>query len=231
MEATHTHVGKEKPLFYQENKHLFEKFQHKVINITVDDFSYKYPNINIENKEQWINERFQRDCISRGLNKLSLHNNDVITITDADEIPNPRILEQIKNNDIVIDINIIELDLYYFNLESKLNHQWLNSKILTFKKYNELNITCDKIRFYSCPIIKNGGWHLSYFGNEKFIKNKLENFAHQEYNKVEFTNENIIKENIKNKNDLFNRPTNMISIPIEENKNLPPNYNIYFKDY
>ena len=123
---------------------------------------------------------------------------------------------------------LLKLDLDYLSIYI----QCLNSKILTFKKYNELNVNCDKIRFYSCPIIKNGGWHLSYFGNEKFIKNKLENFGHQEYNKVEFTDENIIKENIKNKNDLFNRPNNkIISIPIKENKNLPPDYDIYLKSF
>ena len=47
------------------------------------------------------------------------------------------------------------MDLYYNNLNSKMDHQWYHSKILTFQKYNELNIGCDKIRFYSCPIIKN----------------------------------------------------------------------------
>ena len=71
VESTHSFVGKEKPLFYQENKHLFEKFNHKIIHIIVDDFPHKYPNIDFEKKEQWINERFQRDCISRGIDKLS----------------------------------------------------------------------------------------------------------------------------------------------------------------
>lgn len=120
VEATHTHVGKEKPLFYQENKYLFEKFNNKIIHIIVDDFPYKYPNINIKEEEQWINEKFQRNCISRGLDKLSLQNNDFITITDLDEIPNPKILEQIKNNKIIVDINILEMDFYYYNLNSNL---------------------------------------------------------------------------------------------------------------
>ena len=229
VEATHTHVGKEKPLFYQENKDLFEKFNHKIIHIIVDDFPHKYPNINIENDEQWFNERFQRNCISQGLDMLSLQNNDIITITDLDEIPNPKILEQIKNKDIEIDINILELDFYYYNLNSKMDHQWQHSKILTFQKYNELNITCDNIRFYSCSIIKNAGWHLSYFGDEKFVKNKLENFGHQEYNKVELTDENLIKKRINNGKDLFDRHINIINIPIETNDNLPPDYDIYLK--
>ena len=90
---------------------------------------------------------------------------------------------------------------------------------------------CDKIRFYNCPIIKNAGWHLSYFGNEKFIKNKLENFSHQEFNKVEFTDEKLIKERINNGNDLFDRPTSIITIPIEDNDNLPPDYNVYLHQF
>ena len=231
VEATHTHVGKEKPLFYKENKQLFEKFNHKIIHIIVDDFPHKYPNIDFEKEEQWINERYQRDCISRGLDKLSLQINDVITITDLDEIPNPKILEQIKTDEIIVDINIIEMDFYYYNLNSKMDHLWHHAKMFTFKKYNELNIECDKIRFYNCPIIKNAGWHLSYFGNEKFIKNKLENFSHQEYNKSEFTDETLIEQRINDGKDLFDRPTKLIHINIEDNDNLPPYYDIYLTNF
>ena len=231
VESTHTFVGKEKQLFYQENKHLFEKFNHKIIHIIVDDFPYKYPNISIEKDQQWTNERFQRNCISRGIDKLNLNNQDIITITDLDEIPNPNVLEQIKNNIISIDVNIPEMDFYYYNLHSKMDHKWYHSKIISFKKYNELNITCEQIRFYNCPIIKNGGWHLSYFGNEQFIKNKLENFAHQGLNINLFTNQEKIQNRIKNTQDLFDRPTKLIYIPIEDNENLPPKYEQYLTHF
>ena len=50
VEATHTHVGKDKPLFYQENKELFTEFNHKIIHIVVEDLPHKYPDINIENR-------------------------------------------------------------------------------------------------------------------------------------------------------------------------------------
>lgn len=232
VESTHTHVGKEKPLFYAENKHLFDKFNHKIIHIIVDDFPYKYPNISIEKDQQWTNERFQRNCISRGIDKLNLNNQDVITIADLDEILNPNVLEQIKNNDIIIDVYKPEMDLYYYNLHSKFVDKWYHSKIISFKKYKELNITCDQLRFYNCPAIKNGGWHLSYFGNEQFIKNKLENFTHQEFNKVEFTDEKLIEQRIKNGLDLFNRSNNnIIRLEIENNDNLPPKYDIYLKSF
>ena len=38
VEATHTHVGNPKPLFFQENKELFAPYLHKIIHIVVDDF-------------------------------------------------------------------------------------------------------------------------------------------------------------------------------------------------
>ena len=230
VESTHTHVGKEKTLFYNENKHLFEKFNHKIIHIIVDDFPHKYPNININKEEQWVNEKFQRNCISRGIDKLNLNNEDIITIMDVDEIPNPKILTQIKMNNN-LSINILEMDFYYYNLNSKMDHKWYHSKILTFKKYIELNITCDNIRFFNCPIIHNGGWHLSYFGNEKFIKNKLENFTHQEFNKIEFTDEEHIKTRIKNGQDLFDRSNKICYININDNTNLPPEYDNYLTHF
>jgi beta-1,4-mannosyl-glycoprotein beta-1,4-N-acetylglucosaminyltransferase len=227
VEATYTHVGKVKPLFYQENKHLFEKFNHKIIHVIVDDFPHKYPNINIEKEEQWINEKFQRSCISRGMDKLNINGKDIITITDLDEIPNPKVLELMKNNSIEVSINILEMDFYYYNLNSKMDHLWHHSKILTFEKYNALNIGCDKIRFFSCPIVKNAGWHLSYFGDEKFIKNKIENFGHQELNIDLFTNQEKIQNRIKNIQDLFDRPTKLIYLNIKDNDNLPPLFETY----
>ena len=233
VEATHTHIGKEKPLFYQENKQLFEKFNHKIIHIIVDDFPHKYPNIDFEKNEQWNNEKFQRNCISRGLDKISLQSNDVITITDLDEIPNPKILEQIKNNEIIVDMNILDLEFYYYNLNSKMDSKWPLSKIITFQKYKEMGLSCEQIRQnMSFKIIENAGWHLSYFGDEKFIKNKIQNFAHQEYNSDNFTDENNIKERIINQTDLYGTPTTrIINIPIEDNDNLPPDYDIYLRKF
>ena len=133
---------------------------------------------------------------------------------------------------IIVDINILELDFYYFNLESKMDHLWRLSKIISYKNYKELGLSCEQIRQnMSFQIIKNAGWHLSYFGNEKFIKNKLENFAHQEYNNVQFTDEKLIKERINNRKDLFDRPVKILNISIKENNNLPPKYDIYLRKF
>jgi len=241
VEATHTHTGKEKQLFYNDNKYLFEKYKEKIIHIVVDDFPKKYPNINIQNNEQWQNENFHRNCISRGINKLKykirLKEEDVIIISDLDEIPDPNTLLKIKNNEIIVETQSLEMDFYYYNLNTKLNEKWYSSKIISYKNFKELNICCEYIRnperYFdkSWKIIEKGGWHLSYFGDVNFIKNKLEVFAHQEYNNNKFNNHNKIEEKIKNSDDLFDRKHLMQKIQISDNHYLPPQYETYLTNF
>ena len=232
VESTHTFIGKEKMLFFNENKHLFEKFHEKIIHIIVDDFPYKYPNINIYKSEQWVNENFQRDQIKRGLDKLDLNDEDIITITDLDEIPDPNTLLKIKNNEIKIELNTLSVDFYYYNLNSKIyNEVWNKTKIISFKKYKELSISCNSIRHIDCQYIDNGGWHLSYFGDSKFIKNKIEQFAHQEYNNDHYTNIEKIETRVKNFSDLYDRNGNIVKTSINDNTYLPPEYDKYLTKF
>ena len=76
----------------------------------------------------------------------------------------------------------------------------------------------------NAPILNNGGWHLSYFGDSKFISNKIKNFSHQEYNSDQYTNEENISMRVNSGKDLFGRSINFQHISIDQNKNLPFNY-------
>jgi beta-1,4-mannosyl-glycoprotein beta-1,4-N-acetylglucosaminyltransferase len=240
VEANQTHVGKTKPLYFNENKHMFEKFLDKIIYINVD-LPYKYDTINIEKGEQWINEKFQRNAISQGIDKIkhNLTNNDYIIISDIDEIVDPNTLIKFKNKTINNDINVLEQEFYYYNLNCKHKEKWYHAKIIKFSKYNELNTTCDNIRFLNGTTINKGGWHLSYFGDSNFIKNKLENFSHQEYNSNNFTDTDKIEYRINNCLDLFDRDkinntkciNNIENISIYDNIYLPPQYQTYLTPF
>jgi beta-1,4-mannosyl-glycoprotein beta-1,4-N-acetylglucosaminyltransferase len=76
-----------------------------------------------------------------------------------------------------------------------------------------------------CLRIKNGGWHLSYFGDSVFIKNKINAFSHQELNNDNFTDLLKIDERVKNNSDLYSRVTNIHNIY------LPLEYNIYLTNF
>jgi len=122
-------------IYYPDNIHLFEKFKDKIIHIVVN-LPFKYPNIDYHKNEQWINENYQRNTINNGIKKLSLNNDDLIIISDLDEITNPNILIQIKDNKIKInDGKILQLDMYYYNLYSKHQDKWYHSKIVSFTTY------------------------------------------------------------------------------------------------
>jgi hypothetical protein len=95
-------------------------------------------------------------------------------------------------------------------------------------------LCCESIRFLGCDTIAKGGWHLSYFGSTSFIKNKLENFAHQEYNSAKYTDPNEIQKKIDNHVDLFGRDTSinvMRELEIYNNEYLPPMYNVYLRSF
>ena len=233
VESTHTYIGKEKPLFFNENRNLFEKFMNKIIHIIVDDLPYKYPNVNIDNNDVWKNEYFQRNAISRGINYIKdLSQNDVIIISDLDEIPDPYTLDKIKKGDIIVDINILEMDLYYYNLNTRFQNKWSLCKIISYKKYKELNISCNDIRNTPCCSILNGGWHLSYFGDKYFIQNKIQNFSHQELNNANYTDLDKIENRVKNYSDLYDRDwCEFEKIKIENNTYLPPDYDKYLNKY
>jgi beta-1,4-mannosyl-glycoprotein beta-1,4-N-acetylglucosaminyltransferase len=47
-EATLTHVGKSKKMYYDKNK--FKEYADKIIHVIVDDFPFNEHNINIQNE-------------------------------------------------------------------------------------------------------------------------------------------------------------------------------------
>lgn len=232
VESTHTHVGNPKPLFFEDNKQKFVQFSHKIIHIIVEDFPFKAPNINYQNSEQWVNERFQRTAISRGLDKLRLDDEDCIMVSDLDEIPDPNLLKRIQDGTTPISVAKLGMDLYYYNLLSKFrNLVWSHPIILTYNSFKELGLTCDQLRFHRCECIYPAGWHLSYFGDTKFITNKIQQFAHTELNRKEVTTAENIEKNVRDSSDVFHRGHEIVKVPISENKYLPPQYDIYLSKF
>jgi beta-1,4-mannosyl-glycoprotein beta-1,4-N-acetylglucosaminyltransferase len=238
VESTRTFVGNQKPLFYSENKKRFSKFHDKIIHI-VDEELLENPQTNLNVRYRyddgvWNNEYHQRNSIDKGICQLSLSPNDRIFICDVDEIPDTNVLKQLKEEQFDIDYISFIQDMYYYNLTCKNSEKWNLPKLVSYKCYvNDLKREPQKCRTihanYSVP---NGGWHLSYFGDAKFIKNKIENFSHQEFNKDCYTDEESINKKMENNSDLFSRSYEKWEyIPISENAYLPPEYEKYLSKF
>jgi beta-1,4-mannosyl-glycoprotein beta-1,4-N-acetylglucosaminyltransferase len=226
VECIKTFANNDKELYFENNKARFSKFLDKIIHIIVKD--------NIPQPSSMFDiEDYQRYCIDEGIRKLSLNSDDLIIIADLDEIPDSKTVLNLKNDNAINDIYSLEMDLYYYNITCIYNKKWSQPKILnygTYVKYNNPKIILREVP--NVPIIKNGGWHLSYFGNVDFIKNKIRTFSHhKEWDNDFILNDDRIKKQIQNSSDLYEQSSVIFSyIDINNNSYLPHKYE-EFKDF
>ena len=215
VECVKTFQNNDNELFFANNKDKFAEYLHKIVHIIVKD---NIPTTGIS----WHIEKYQRNCIDIGIKQLNLNNDDIIIISDLDEIPDSNTINNIKNSNLN-GIYKLEQDLYYYNLNCKFPYKWITSVMLNYGNYKETPQCYRDDKNYL--IIKNGGWHFSYFGNIDFIKNKIANFSHCEYNNDYILNDDRIKKKIMNNEDLFERSDSINHyIDINDNKYLPNNY-------
>ena len=239
IESKQTHTGNKKELYYEKNKEMFSEYNHKIVHIIHDH------NATAETGDSWSNEKEQRFYGTKGVAQLNLSDDDLIILSDLDEIADKNTLRNIKKYfwKEMKPISCLEQDMYYYNLNNKLETKWYQSKILNYKTYKEYAYNPRKFdtilrpeynpdgrHIGHYPIIKNGGWHFSFFGDINFIKNKIKNFAHTELSHFgDETHENI-NEKIQNNKDIFDREDiKFKNIRLEDNKYLPENYKMIVK--
>ena len=226
IEANQTFMGRDKELYSTKLSSILQDLGEKITHAIID-LPFREGVLSTANGNQWENERFQRNYIEVVINKLELKREDIIIISDIDEIPDPDTLYRVKTQEIPITIQSLEQDFYYYNLESKFINKWYSSKIISYGLFKNLGRTCDEIRNYACDTIELGGWHLSYFGNKEFIRNKIRNYSHNEHNIETRTNLENIQRCIDSTECIIGKEHSMIKVPISENQYLPPKY----KDY
>ena len=141
VEATRTHTNKIKSLYFEENKEKFSKFLDKIIYILVDDFNNGTP---------LDFEIHQRNAIAIGLKDAKP--DDVIMISDIDEIPKKETILQVKD---LPGIKTLEQNFYYYYINLLSKGKWLRgTKVL---KYKDLTTPQEIRMFIDVPLIKNGG--------------------------------------------------------------------------
>jgi len=230
VESTHSHKGLDKPLIFQQNKDRFQAFAHKIRHVVVDDSPF--PQADTSKNEQWKNENHQRIQISKEIVKLGLGEEDIFTICDLDEIPDPSTLYNIKQSKIPVAIHCLEMDMYYYNLRTKQTTRWYHPKICRYGIYERSGLTTEEIRMSQRPVIPHGGWHLSYFGDKYFIERKIKRCLHEELD-LGRIHLDTIERRMTNQEDLYGRKgvVDFKDVPLEENTYLPLGYEVFLPDF
>jgi len=214
-ESTKTHQGENKNLNFDIKN--FKKFQHK-IRYTIANFNKEKPFTN----HQWgesIIEQHQRNNILNAIKDAS--GNDLIIISDSDEIPDLNKLNQIKKNSKFIAFSQM-MFMYKLNLQNLNESNWIGSR-MCLKKNLPLPQNLRNLKFKEYPFwrldkpvtqIIKGGWHFSFLQSPQDIFKKIKSFSHGEFNTNDINNEKKIKDKILNEKDIFDRGFKLKKIEI-----------------
>ena len=215
VEADVTHTGKEKKWNFPDLlKNGLKKFSSKI--------QYHQMKVDLEKAEaekspryvgktlgrSWRVETMQRNFLKEAYKKFS-STDDIIIISDLDEIPSKDKISFIKSCDfktiapVAFGQALFHLNCNYLHLEP-----WIGSVVITkqlIDKY-EPQVFRDNKNRISC--FNEAGWSFSSFGGVKKVREKLEAFCHEEYNKEKYKDEAHLKKCMETGADLFDRKVN-----------------------
>ena len=212
---------------------IFLNLKKKIIYIVLNEEPKNLDRIEKKDDENAINsklilnavkrENLQRDTIQNGLTLAT--QNDLIIISDVDEIPN---LESLNLDNIDKKIILFNQKYYYYKFNLKLNGiKWYGSKAC-LKKYLispqwlrnvkskiypwwRFDVFFSNKKYKNIKIINNGGWHFSNIKSASEIEKKMRTYLHHREYELNPLGEAKINEIIKEKKPIYNLKSDMKS--------------------
>ncbi len=198
VESRYNHNGREKNLNFDINK--YKNFKDKIIYVIHENVPKEIKRINNHDSDHEKNAKYifnaafrendQRNSIINGLNKAG--EDDIILISDVDEIPN---LKNVKFQEIKEKLIFFKQEMFYYKFNLKLpNLNWIGTKSCK-KKYLKTpqwlrNIKDRKYPFYrldtifsdnkysDIKFVSDGGWHFTNIKTAEQIRYKLKSYLH-----------------------------------------------------
>jgi hypothetical protein len=197
VEASETFTGKEKPFHLDQLPDWAKKWEDKIIKIRIH---FNSPDLSMV-KSPWEREHYQRNAIRFGLEKADP--DDIIIISDADEIVNSNIVRQLK---LVETPARLDVKQYFWNYNWQVPQHCNQGARPIAARFKDLEAqSCQELRAGTWYTIPDAGWHFSFFTDIENIKNKIESFAHTEYNLEEYKDDQEILRRISEGMDPFDR--------------------------
>lgn len=220
VEAARTFQNQPKKYYFEENKQRYAKFLHKIEHVKVERFP-KFNFKKFRKTKPWDFDNYQKNQVAIGLNRLSIAPDDVIIISDLDEIPKAELVEKYAK---VPGAKVFHLffSYYYFNCVTtqcpKGNNLYVKDNVGYWKgpvmvDYKDF-VSFQKTRcLHDLPDdqvvpVHKGGWHFSLMGKPSDIFYKLQSWAHakeKHYSTEHLKDLNNLQHIIESGEDLFGR--------------------------
>lgn len=231
VEASQSFSGKKKDFNFEKEKKQFEPYLHKIIYYKIEDTIKSFDDLvsQLEKKNDfvsknilsfmnshshynkdllnWVLDTFHRESIAYPLNQMSLKADDVVLLSDIDEIPSHNFLKSYLENPIDHACNKQFQFSFFLNLLS--DDHWIGTIISKWNAFKDASLTDLRIDSKKNQTkVKNlnldhGGFHFTSYGDIKQIENKIRNWSHQEFNN--FIVLKFLKLNLQYGMDIFGR--------------------------
>jgi beta-1,4-mannosyl-glycoprotein beta-1,4-N-acetylglucosaminyltransferase len=220
-EATRTFSNKPKPLYYADNKNRFSAFSDRIIHVVVDDSP--------DSTDPWVLDHYQKNCIGRALRDC--RPDDVILFSDADEIARASTVAQaareltfddsalanamhaawkskfattafhrfVRKHHPYVRVLAQRMHYYFLNCVCVTEPDWRGTRMLHYRDFTK----ADEIRYTGHIIVPNGGWHFSFLGGIERIQQKVQAYAHTEFNTPELTSAEHLQKSIEEGRTFF----------------------------
>ena len=153
----------------------------------------------------WERERRQREYAIKHIKRDYPDGRYVAIVSDLDELVDPSIFSDLV---AVQEAHLLEMDMYYYNFKWKCC-KWIKGQVVPGAMlnagYSPNEGRRDEKTRAQMPLIRNAGWHASYFMSSESIRHKIQQFAHQELNTPAMTNLDWIQLCIERGKDIYRR--------------------------
>ena len=223
VESKFTHKGEKRELKFNLKK--YKKFENKIIYLIFDNQPEEINKVNIDDDEKkksikyimnaLYRENGQRNYITKGLSKAD--ENDIIMISDVDEIPK---LDEVYFKKVKEKIILFKQDMFYYKFNLSIpDFKWTGTKACKFKylkspqwlrnikdrryPFFRFDILFSDTKFSSVKLINDGGWHFSNIKTAKEIEYKLKSYLHHREFDLASLSINEIETIMKNKQAIY----------------------------
>ncbi len=206
-ESNLTHSGQIKPYYFHEAKERFSPWQQKIIYLPVeqstDGLVFEEQKKYNPGSAAWKLENGQRNELLKATNYME--DTDMVLLSDLDEIPSPLAIKKAISFFKPVAFSML-FHYYYINCQGAKKDRWWKGCIAaTAKQFKEISPQGLRDKRDIFPSLADAGWHFSFLGGVKKIKQKLEATAHTEYNKDEYLSEEHIEEAVTKRKDILKR--------------------------
>ena len=205
VESRNTFSGKPKPLYYEENKERYKKWESKIkYHIIDEDFKEGVvaladgsPNVPKGGAENWKREFCQKEQIKEALTHLD--DDDLVFIGDVDEIWDGAYCPNIPG-DLVLKI---KLNIFTYYLNNRSSEEFWGPIV---GKYSSIRNKClNHLRSIDHKkTIYVHGWHFTSMGGYEEVRRKLSDSYTRESYWTPWVEDNL-KDNVEGSKDFLGR--------------------------